>query len=233
MSNKRLKKGEYIDSEGRVRQRSERYYRRLRQMRIRYSIAVGLLAILMVSIVCMIAGKGKKAQAEAPEEVPEETTRLVVAVEPSPTPTPEPVKETPKSKYSHPDMFYEGYEVYTDASSREIWNQEVISSYGVLIDLKDGHVVAQRNAFERMYPASMTKVLTILVAAEHMEDPEDTFTMTQEITDYVFSNGCSQVGYLVGETMTVRELLFGTIMPSGGDAAMALAYYTAGKPLWI
>ena len=231
MNYNRLKKGEYIDSEGRVRQRSERYYRRLRQMRMRYSIAVGLFAVVLVFIISMVAGKGKKAKAEAPEEVYTEAARLVMEAEPTaaPTPTHEPVKETPKSKYSHPDMFYEGYEVYTDSSSREIWNQEVISSYGVLIDLKDGHVVAQRNAFERMYPASMTKVLTILVAAEHMEDPEDTFTMTQEITDYVYSNGCSQVGYLVGETMTVRELLFGTIMPSGGDAAMALAYYTAGS----
>lgn len=228
MDNNRLKKGEYIDSEGKVRRRSERYYKRLRQMRIRYGIAGSAFVIALVLIICIVTGQGRKAEARDVVEEPEmAATKLEMAVEPTATPTPVPEPEI--NKYEHPDMFYEGYEVFKDSETKEILNQEVISSYGVLIDLKDGHVVAERNAFERMYPASMTKVLTILVAAEHMEDPDDTFTMTQEITDYVFSNGCSQVGYMVGETMSVRELLFGTIMPSGGDAAMALAYYTAGS----
>ncbi len=230
MKNERLKKGEYIDSEGHIRRRSEKYYRRVRQMRIRMGIMGGSLLLFVVLLVIVFSGKGKAEDLKQEitveeEEVPQRLSEIPTAT-PTPSPTPAP---TPASIYSHPDMFYEGYEVYTDSSTKEIWNQEVISSFGVLIDLDDGHVVAQRNAFERMYPASMTKVLTILVAAEHMEDPEDTFTMTQEITDYVFSNGCSQVGYAVGETMTVRELLFGTIMPSGGDAAMGLAYYTAGS----
>ena len=227
----KLKRDEYIDHEGRVRRRSERYYKRLRQMRIRYSIAGSIFVIFLVTLVCIIAGKGKKARAEEAEVVEQEelipATTLMPAAEPSPTP----MEEEPPviNENEHPDMFYEGYQVYTDKSTSAIYNEEVISSFGVLIDLKDGRVVAQKNAFDRMYPASMTKVLTILVAAEHMDNPDDTFTMTQEITDYVFSHGCSQVGYAVGETMTVRELLYGTIMPSGGDAAMALAYYTAGS----
>ena len=185
MDNNRLKKGEYIDSEGKVRRRSERYYKRLRQMRIRYGIAGSAFVIALVLIICIVTGQGRKAEARDVVEEPEmAATKLVMAVEPTATPTPVPEPEI--NKYEHPDMFYEGYEVFKDSETKEILNQEVISSYGVLIDLKDGHVVAERNAFERMYPASMTKVLTILVAAEHMEDPDDTFTMTQEITDMYF-----------------------------------------------
>ncbi|SCJ36665.1 Uncharacterised protein [uncultured Blautia sp.] len=55
----------------------------------------------------------------------------------------------------------------------------------------------------------MTKVLTVLVAAEHITEAEldDTFTMTIDITDYCYVNGCSVVGLMVDETVPVRELL--------------------------
>lgn len=78
-------------------------------------------------------------------------------------------------------------------------------------------------------PASMTKILTVLVAAEHVTDLDDTFTITKEITDFSYSHDCSAVGFLDEETVTVRDLLYGTILPSGGDAAAGLACYVAGS----
>ena len=77
----------------------------------------------------------------------------------------------------------------------------------------------------------MTKVLTVLVAAEHItrEQLEDTFTMTLEITDYSYVNDCSNTGFLDGELVKVRDLFYGTILPSGGDAAVGLATYVAGS----
>ena len=77
----------------------------------------------------------------------------------------------------------------------------------------------------------MTKVLTVLVAAEHIteEQLDDTFTMTIDITDYSYVNDCSNVGFLVDEKVKVRDLFYGTILPSGGDAAVGLATYVAGS----
>ena len=75
----------------------------------------------------------------------------------------------------------------------------------------------------------MTKILTLLVAAEHVTDLDDTFTITREITDYSYSNDCSAVGFDDGETVTVRDLLYGTILPSGADAAAGLAFYVSGS----
>ncbi len=106
---------------------------------------------------------------------------------------------------------------------------EVVSSYAVLVDTQSGEIVAQRNAKTIINPASMTKVLTVLVAAEHVTDLDDTFTITQEITDYSYRNDCSVVGWEVGEVVTVRDLFYGTVLPSGGDAAVALAEYVAGS----
>ncbi|MBQ8527389.1 MAG: D-alanyl-D-alanine carboxypeptidase [Lachnospiraceae bacterium] len=106
---------------------------------------------------------------------------------------------------------------------------EVVSSYAILVDTQTGEIIAHRNPKTIINPASMTKVLTVLVAAEHVTDLEDTFTITQEITDYSYRNDCSVVGWEVGEVVTVKDLFYGTVLPSGGDAAVALAEYVAGS----
>ena len=108
---------------------------------------------------------------------------------------------------------------------------EIYSRCAVVIDAQTQEILAERGAGEVLSPASMTKVLTLLVAAEHLEeaDLDDTFPITIEITDYCFVNGCSVVGLDVGEAVPVRELLYGTILPSGADAALGLAFYVAGS----
>lgn len=108
---------------------------------------------------------------------------------------------------------------------------DVISSHAILIDESTDDVIASKGAKERIMPASMTKVLTVLVAAEQIpeEKLDDTFEMTLEITDYAYVNDCSSVGFLDGEAVSVRDLFYGTAMQSGGDAALGLAYYVAGS----
>lgn len=106
----------------------------------------------------------------------------------------------------------------------------VASTYGIFIDLESGDVLRQLEGRTRMFPASMTKVLTALVACEHLTeaDLDNTFTMTTELNYFAYKNDCSTVGFLDDETVTVRDLLYGTILPSGGDAAVGLATYIAG-----
>lgn len=109
--------------------------------------------------------------------------------------------------------------------------EDVISKHALLIDLENDTILAQRDAFAIINPASMTKILTVLVAAENIseEDLEDTFTITIDITDYSYRNDCSSVGFAENETVTVRDLFYGTILPSGADAALSLATYVAGS----
>ncbi|MCD8222030.1 MAG: serine hydrolase [Clostridiales bacterium] len=125
--------------------------------------------------------------------------------------------------------FLAGYTA--NVSSTAAWPAEsdVQSSHAVLIDESTGTIVAQKDADSMIYPASMTKILTILVAAEHVSSLDDTFAVTQEITDYAYKNGCSIVGFQVGEEVPIRDLFYGTILPSGADAALSLAVYTAGS----
>lgn len=106
---------------------------------------------------------------------------------------------------------------------------EIVSSNAVLIDLSSDTILAQKAAKTRISPASMTKVLTVLVAAEHVQDLNDTFTITIDITDYSYVHDCSNTGFAVDETVTVKDLFYGTILPSGADAAVGLATYVAGS----
>ena len=110
--------------------------------------------------------------------------------------------------------------------------EETQSEYAVLVNLDDGSIVAGRNYETPMNPASMTKILTLLVAAENIDQSKldtDTYEISEEIKGYAWTNQMSQVGWEAGDTPTIRSLMYGTILPSGADAAMALAEYTAGS----
>ena len=130
----------------------------------------------------------------------------------------------------------ETYEAVSTAATTG-FADSIISEYGVVIDVADNRILAQKGAKTRISPASMTKVLTVLTAADALgiggEDWEsnpvldETFTITIQITDYSFVNDCSNVGFDVGENVTVRDLFYGTILPSGADAALGLAMYVA------
>lgn len=125
--------------------------------------------------------------------------------------------------------FVTGYEARETDATHGVDPEQMTSTYAVLIDESTGEIVAQQNARTVISPASMTKILTLLVAAEHVSELDDTFTMTIDITDYVYVHDCSAVGFSVGEQIPVKDLFYGTILPSGADAAMALAVYTAGS----
>ena len=156
-----------------------------------------------------------------PDPVQEETTEVA--------------EEAPRTAF-HPRSedaayFAPGYHVSSTPMTYTVPEdyEQVNSPYAVLVDLDQGTIVAAKDAGTVIYPASMTKILTLLVASEHITDLDDTFVITREITDYVYTNGCSAVNWEVGEEVTVRDLLYGTILPSGADAALALAEYVAGS----
>ena len=108
-------------------------------------------------------------------------------------------------------------------------SDEVASEYAILIDVDNGTILADRKGDSIIYPASMTKVLTILVAAENVANLDDTVTMTFDVLNYGYVHDLSEVGFSENEVVSVRDLFYGTILPSGADAALSLANYVAGS----
>ena len=121
------------------------------------------------------------------------------------------------------------YEAHSTSDTLTLGEDDIVSEYAILIDVDSGEILAERNAHVRMNPASMTKILTALVAAEQAEDLDDKLTVTREITDYGYINDCSSAGFVIDEQVSVRDLLYGTILPSGADAAVGLAVYVSGS----
>ncbi len=131
-------------------------------------------------------------------------------------------------------QFKAGYSAELAADTATIPADAITSTYAIVLDPATNTIIAQKDAQTTISPASMTKILTILVAMEQIEKNEllsldDTFTITREITDYSYQNKCSAAGFLDEETVTVRDLFYGTILPSGADAAVGLATYVAGS----
>ena len=106
---------------------------------------------------------------------------------------------------------------------------DINSGYAILIDVDNNTVLADRGGNERIYPASMTKLMTLIVAMEHMADLDDTYTFTYQIINPQVEAGASVAGFSVGETVPLIDLLYGTALPSGADATAAIADYVAGS----
>lgn len=128
-----------------------------------------------------------------------------------------------------PDAVTTRYSAKFTSATEGIDEEEVKSTYAVIFDLESGEALAAQGARTRINPASMTKILTVLVAADYIDNLDDKFTVTIDITDYSYSHDCSAVGFAQDEVVTVRDLLYGTILPSGADAAVGLATYVAGS----
>lgn len=136
-------------------------------------------------------------------------------VEPEQEPEPAPEAKT----YPHAEE---------DDATRTL-DLEVYSEGVLLIDAQTNTVVAEKNPDARIYPASMTKVMTALVACEKIENWDDTFTMTQEIIDPLYLADASLAGFVNGEKVPMLDLVYGAILPSGAEATEALAIYVAGS----
>ena len=99
----------------------------------------------------------------------------------------------------------------------------------ILVDVTDNKIIAQKDADAVVYPASMTKILTLITAVENMTDPNATFTFSYEITDPLYVQEASVVGFSAGETVGVTDMLYGSILASGADATVGLAITISGS----
>ena len=117
----------------------------------------------------------------------------------------------------------------TGAASAKRFDKSIKSKYSVLLDVENNVVMAQRDAEQKMFPASMTKVMTLIVAVENMNSLSDTFTMTADILSPLYDASASLAGFQEGETVSMKDLLYGAILPSGADATAAIAIKIAGS----
>jgi D-alanyl-D-alanine carboxypeptidase len=103
---------------------------------------------------------------------------------------------------------------------------EINGHSGILIDIDTGAILYSKNAHEKMYPASITKIMTTLLAVENLA-MEDTFTFTQDIIN-ALPWDAAKYGYVAGEEVGIRDLIYVLMLRSANEVAIGLGMKIAG-----
>ena len=104
---------------------------------------------------------------------------------------------------------------------------EIASDFAVLAEAKSGTVLYGKNAFDRAAPASITKVMTALLTAEHC-DLNETVLFSYRAC-HELEKGSSTIARTEGETMSVSDCLFALLVASANEVAQALAEHVSGS----
>lgn len=102
---------------------------------------------------------------------------------------------------------------------------EIKGKYAVLMDYESGEILYEKNAYEKMYPASTTKGWTGYLVLKNVDDLNSKVTIDYDLG---YIDG-SAMYIKTGETYTVRQLLEGLLVHSSNDAAVVLANYVSGS----
>ncbi|HPZ90573.1 MAG TPA: D-alanyl-D-alanine carboxypeptidase family protein [Bacillota bacterium] len=103
---------------------------------------------------------------------------------------------------------------------------ETAAEAAILVEQKTGAVLYAKNADKQMFPASTTKILTALIAVEE-GDVDEMVTVGNEVLWIPWDS--SKAGLMAEDRLTLRELLYGLMLPSGNDAAYTIAVHIGRK----
>ncbi len=103
------------------------------------------------------------------------------------------------------------------------------SEYIYVLNREDKKTEFEKNAKVRAYPASLTKIMTTIVAIENIEDLSKVAPVDVDTYKEMVANNASMAGFYGRETVTYRDLLYGTVLSSGGEAANSLAINISGN----
>jgi D-alanyl-D-alanine carboxypeptidase (penicillin-binding protein 5/6) len=128
-------------------------------------------------------------------------------------------------------MFFLNSFVFTNTITRaeEIPNLNLMSRSVVLMEPNTGQVLFSKNEHEKLSPASVTKIMTILLIYEALHQGKIKFNDTVTISEHAAEMGGSQVFLESGEQQSVKNLLKSIIIPSGNDASVAMAEFIGGS----
>lgn len=116
----------------------------------------------------------------------------------------------------------------TVAASEPAMNIAPHATSAILVEVDTGNILYEKNANEKLPPASITKIMTLLLIMEAMERGELKLTDKVRTSERAASMGGSQVFLQAGEEMTVEDMIKGIAIASGNDASVAMAEHIGG-----
>ena len=113
---------------------------------------------------------------------------------------------------------------YPDDPSRE---PDIVSNAAIVIDSLTGQILYEKNAYDKNYPASITKIMTTIVALDNNVNFNDTITMSDNAI-WGIERDSTNIGLDVGEKITVEDCIYATMVKSANECAYAIAEHVAG-----
>ncbi len=159
-----------------------------------------LLSLLMIASMVLSVGAVAAQPAATTATAPAETTTAT----------------TPTSNYAVP------FEINEDGAY-------------YMVEQKTDTLIFAQNEHEKMYPASLTKIMTAILTLENCPDLTEKVTYKLAIQDSIYQlnvavgGGLSLAGFSAGEEITIKDLLYATLLPSGNEAAEILADHVGGS----
>ena len=123
----------------------------------------------------------------------------------------------------------DGSDAEGDSSTQIIDLGILDSPYASLMDAQTGELLATKRSEEKIFPASMTKIITVITAIEHIPDLDATIYMEEDFYEDLYDEDASRAGFEPGEAAVIRDLLYGALLPSGAECCIELARQAAGS----
>ncbi|RJE48084.1 MULTISPECIES: D-alanyl-D-alanine carboxypeptidase [unclassified Dehalobacter] len=133
-----------------------------------------------------------------------------------------------EKEYDDRTLSYSSLKITPDPSV-SISLDKLNSPNAILIRLKDHTIMMQKNSEEKIYPASLTKMMTAIVAIENLPDLQEEIKLTNSTFQGLYEADASIAGFQPGEQVRVIDLLYGVMLPSGAECCIGLAHQVAGS----
>ena len=163
----------------------------------------------LIAVFCLIGVLGNTSLVYATEVPADESTEA----EPTPIPTP-----------THPAAYTEP--IQTDEIKDWPAGPAVYAEAALVMDANTGTILYAKNINDKKYPASITKILTALVAIEHSKLNERVIFSDHAI--WGIARDSSHIGIRIGENLSMEECLYGIMLASANEVCIAVAEHIAG-----
>ena len=131
-------------------------------------------------------------------------------------------EEPAKPEYPAPTMA----DNYREINYKDL---NMTTRYGLLVDVDNNTILAGSNYDKKIYPASLTKVMSLIVAMENAPEDKAKFKFTNKHLTPLKDDNAQRVGFEAGESVSFEDLVYGTVLVSGADATVGLANIVAGS----
>lgn len=199
--------------------KKQRMRRRRRNRRIAlFAAGLVVVGLLFLGILLFTDGKEEKDRKNKTENgtvvsQEEDGSKTQQAEEPTPTEEAAPTKEVTPAPQPLPVV---------DLGAMD-------SKSAILMRLEDGQVITEKEADMRIYPASMTKIMTAVVGLENLSDMNQTIRIDRAMYDRLYLEGASMAGFTPGDEVKAIDILYGVMLPSGAECCVGLAEYLFGS----